>query len=129
MHYANKRHERRYRSVIRGKDYQSRTLAALYLLTFDYRLWYYWRPVFAEQQPIDWKAARTSDPDWDAYYLEQAARDIACHECRNLPLFELADRGSIPLKVLRLIVTALAIARCDPAEARATIVKKRRHAT
>ena len=128
MHYANKRHERRYRSVIRGRDYQSRTLAALYLLTFDYRLWYYWRPVFAEQQPIDWKNDRYSGPEWDALHLEQAARDIACHSSKKLQLFDLADRGSIPLKVLRLIVTALAIARCDPKEARDEIIRNRRRA-
>jgi hypothetical protein len=45
--------------------WQGLTLSAPYLLTFDYRLWFRWRAAF-DEQPVDWRAARYDDPDWDA---------------------------------------------------------------
>ena len=42
MHYANPKHERLYRNVTSGRGYQSRTLAALFLLTAHHKLWKNW---------------------------------------------------------------------------------------
>ncbi|MCL1952751.1 MAG: hypothetical protein FWF60_07990, partial [Oscillospiraceae bacterium] len=109
--------------------YPPRTLAALYLLTYDYRLWYHWHSDFAEQQAIDWQTDRPTGPGWDAYYLAQAARDIAGNGRGKTTLSDLVNRADYPHDVLRLIITALAIARNDPKEVKETVLKKGRFVT
>ena len=112
MHYANPRHSRRYRNIISGKKYSSRTLAALYLLTADRKLWNNWR-LAVNSAGIDWSASQNTDPDWDSYHLEQAALSIARQALHQVTLHDLADPINYPQELLRLIITALWIARND----------------
>ena len=76
MHYASPRHERLYRNIIRNKSYPSRTLASLYLLTVDRKLWRRWCQTVSNQG-IDWTSARRTEVGWDGYFLERAALWIA----------------------------------------------------
>jgi len=128
MHYGNPRHARRYRNIISGKKYSSRTLAALnakaswekcstgafltHLLTADRKLWNHWR-LAVNSAGIDWSAGQNTDPDWDSYHLEQAALSIARQTLHQVTLHDLADPINYPQELLRLIITALWIARND----------------
>ena len=106
MHYASPKHEQLYRNVIRGKDYPSNTLAALYLLTARRQLWKKWcRSV--SNQGIDWTAGKNTDPGWDCYHLERAAESIAGKNSPQVTLLDLLDYTNYPQELIRLIVTAL----------------------
>ncbi|MDR0532234.1 MAG: hypothetical protein LBG83_09275 [Oscillospiraceae bacterium] len=113
MHYANNRHARRYRSAVRGKTYSPRTLAALFLLTADHRLWPRWRAVFAGES-VDWQAARRGEVSWGGYFLECAALSIARCGHPQVTLHDLTDQANYPQETLRIVITALWIARNDP---------------
>jgi len=125
MHYANPRHARRCRNVMRGKQLRSQTLAALYLFTADGKLWNRWRLAVGSQD-IDWDARRPIDPGWNGIALEKAALSITGKGDAQVTLRDLADSASYPKEVMRLIVTALVIARAEPREIQETIIKKRR---
>ena len=111
MHYASPKHERTYRNVIKGHRYPPRTLAALFLLTADRRLWRHWRLAVAGQG-IDWNID-VSHPDygWDAGYFEQAALSLARHGSPQVILYDLADCGAYPTELILLVLNALLLAR------------------
>jgi hypothetical protein len=114
MHYASLKHERLYRNTVRNKGYPARTLAALYLFTANKKLWRCWRQTVTNQG-IEWAASRdVGDPGWEAYYLEQAALSLARTGKTQVTLHDLADQANYPQETLRLVITALWIARNDP---------------
>jgi hypothetical protein len=98
--------------VTRNKSYPPRTQAAIFLLTADQQLWRKWRKAITDAG-VDWLAGRSSDVGWDGGALEEAARSIALCSAVQITLHELADRNSYSLKLLGLILVALAIARND----------------
>ena len=77
-------------------------------------------------QDIDWEARRPIDPGWNGIALEKAALSITGKGDAQVTLRDLADSASYPKEVMRLIVTALVIARAEPREIQETIIKKRR---
>jgi hypothetical protein len=128
MHYASPKHARRCRNVMRGKTYGPPALAALYLFTADSKLWHRWR-LALDSQDIDWSARRPIDPDWDGIALEKAALSIAGQSGEQVTLRDLLDRKDFPQDLLRLVITALAIARNDPKDCKNTILQKGRKTT
>jgi hypothetical protein len=113
MHYASPKHERLFLNVIRGRGYPSSTLAALFLLTSHRKLWKKWQRAVSGQG-IDWAADRNIDPGWNGGALQDAALSIANHNTRQqVPLWKLADSVEYPREQLRLVITALVIARED----------------
>ena len=118
MHFASPKHERTYRNVIKGHRYPPRTLAALFLLTADRRLWRHWRLAVAGQG-IDW-TTDVSHPDygWDVDYLEKAAISLVRYErpqigkaTQAVTLYDLADCGAYPTELILLVLSALLLAR------------------
>ena len=111
MHYASPKHERTYRNAIKGRCYLPRTLAALFLLTADRRLWRHWRRAAAGQR-IDWMIG-VSRPDYgfDVDYLEKAALSFARHDLPQVSLYDLADCCTYPTELIVLVLSALLIAR------------------
>jgi len=125
MHYANPRHARRCRNVMRGKNLRSQTLAALYLFTADGKLWNRWRLALSGQD-IDWDARKPIDPGWNGIALEKAAMTIAGKSMEQITLRDLTDCCNYPKELMRLIVTALVIARAEPREIQDIIIMKKR---
>ncbi len=110
MHYASPKHERLYRNITRGKHYPASTLAALFLLTANRKLWLRWRLAISNHG-IDWTACKNIDPDWDGTALEQAALSLDRRTALQVPLYKLADPVEYPQELLKLVITALWIAR------------------
>ena len=127
MYYANARHARRCRNVMRGKKYGPRNLAALYLFTADHKLWQRWRQS-VNSEGIDWSAGKNIDLGWDGYSLEKAALSIAKHSAVAVTLHDLADCADYPQELLRLVITALWIARNDPKNITEIIIEKEKNA-
>ena len=143
MHYASPKHERLYRNIVRGKSYPSSTLAALYLLTAKRKLWQRWRQG-VNSQGIDWAVSKNLDPGWDGCALERAALSLSKpttqQGVRNAPgehfsraalavtLHDLTDPVEYPQDLLRLVVTAIWIARNDPKATQEIMIKKGRFA-
>jgi len=127
MHYASPKHERLYRNVARGRGYQSHTLAALYLLTARHRLWKNWRKA-VNGKGIEWASGRGIDPGWDGRSLERAALSLSKPTAQQVALHDLADPGEYPQELLRLVITALWIARNDPKATQEIMIKKGRFA-
>ena len=141
MRYASPKHERLYRNITRGKGYPAGTLAALYLLTAQRKLWKSFCKCVSNQG-IEWAASRNIDTGWDGYHLERAALSLskptAQQRVRNAPvehfsqaalavtLHDLTDPAVFPQELLRLVITALWIARSDPRSTKEIIVKKGR---
>ena len=123
MHYASSKHERLYKNITRGKDYPAKTMAVLYLLTAKRKLWKSFRKA-VNNQGIDWAASRNIETGWDGYSLERAALAIAKSTAQQVPLHALTDTAEYPQELLRLVITAIWIARNDPAAIKNIIVKK-----
>ena len=139
MHYASPKHERLYRNITRGKDYPAKTLASLYLLTARRKLWKCFCKTVSNDG-VDWAASRNNDAGWDDYSLERAALSLskptAQQRVRNAPgelfsqtalavtLHDLTDPAMFPQELLRLVVTALWIARNDPKATKEIMIKK-----
>jgi len=128
MRYANPRHERLYRNVARGRGYRSHTLAALFLLTAHRKLWKNWCKA-VDSKGIEWAAGRDSDPGWDGYALQRAALSINKSQARQVTLHQLADPAEYPQELLRLVITALVIAREEPKVIQDTFIRRRRGIT
>ena len=125
MHYASPKHERIYKNVTRGRGYPANTSAALYLLTARPKLWKsFCKSV--NNQGIDFAVSHNIDVGWDGYYLERAAQSIAKSTAQQITLHDLTDRTECPQELLRLIVTALWIARHDPRATRNIMIQKGR---
>ena len=127
MHYASPRHERLYRNITRGKAYPASTMAALYLLTARQKLWKSFCKSVSNQG-IEWAESRNIDSGWDGFNLERAALAIAKASVPQVPLHDLTDLVEYPQELLRLIITAIWIARNDPAAVRTVIVQKGKNA-
>ena len=112
LRYASPHHERTYRGITRNKGYPSTTLAALFLLTSNRKLWRCWHKA-VNDQGINWAAGRNRDPGEHACFLEQAAISIACYGKPQVTLHDLTSSVDYPSESLRLIVRALWIARTD----------------
>jgi hypothetical protein len=111
MHYASPKHERHFRHLKHGGRYPPRTLAAVFLLTADRKLWRNWR-LAVDSRAVDWEAGASGpDPGWAGYTLEKAARSIAHLDSPQVTLHDLADRGSYPTELILLILNALLLAR------------------
>ena len=111
MHYASQKHERTYRNVIKGHRYPPRTLAALFLLTADRRLWRHWRRAVTVQG-IDWNIDIPRPfSGWDADYLEQAALSLVRYKHPQVSMYDLADCGAYPTELILLVLNALLLAR------------------
>jgi len=125
MHYTSPKHERLYRNVACGKGYPANTMAALYLITARPELWRNFRKA-VNGQGIEWAASRSINTGWDGYYLECAAQSIAKATAHQVTLHDLIDRKEYSQELLRLIVTAIWIARSNQKTARRTIPQKGR---
>ena len=123
MHYASPKHERLYKNIIRGKEYPAKTLAALYLLTANRKLWKSFCKA-VNNNGIEWEAGRGIDTGWEGYYLEQAAKSIAGKDNLQVTLHDLLDYKDYPHELFRLVVTALLIARCEPKATREILIRK-----
>jgi len=94
-----------------GKKYSSRNLAALYLFTAHSKLWRHWRLALTNRD-IDWTIdIPRSDPGWDGYYLEQAARSLARRDHPQVTLYDLTDCAAYPTELILLVLGALLLAR------------------
>lgn len=128
MHYASPRHERTYRNITRGKGYPSHTLAALFLLTSQRKLWKsYCKSV--SNAGIDWTAGRSIDTGWDGFTLERTALSIAKSTAPQVTLRDLTCRIDYPQELLRLVITAIWIARNDPKITTEIIIAKGKRIT
>ena len=126
MHYASPKHERLYRNVARGKGYPANTMAAIYLITAKPELWKNFRKAI-NSNGIEWAASLgNTDTGWDGYYLECAAQSIAKATAHQVTLHDLIDRKEYSQELLRLIVTALWIARNNQKTTRRTTTQKGR---
>jgi hypothetical protein len=125
MHYASKKHERLYRNVARGRGYQSRTLAVLYLLTAQRKLWKSFCKTVSNEG-VDWAASRDFGPDWEGYCLERAALSLSKSTAQQVSLHDLTDPVEYPQELLRLVITALWIARNDPKATQEIMIRKGR---
>jgi len=124
MHYyASPRHEKLYRNVTCGKDYPAGTLAALYLLTAKRKLWKCFRKA-VDNQGIEWAAGRGIDVGWDGFNLERAALSLCKPTGMQVSLHDLADPVMFPQELLRLVFTAIWIARNDPHATKEIMIKK-----
>jgi len=113
MHYASPKHERLYRNITRGRDYPASTLASLYLLTARPKLWKNFCKA-VNNQGIEWAASRNTDTGWDGYSLERAALSLSKPTAMQVQLHDLTDPVEYPQELLKLVVTAIWIARNDP---------------
>jgi hypothetical protein len=114
MHFSSPKHERLYRNTVRNKGYPAGNLAVLYLFTANKKLWHCWR-LAVNSQGIEWAASRNvGDPSWEAYFLEQAALSLVRNGKTQVTLHDLVDQINYPQETLRLVITALWIARNDP---------------
>ena len=127
MHYTSPRHERLFRNIVRGKDYPSHTLAALYLLTAKRKLWKKWSRAVTNQGIDLGNCRRNIDTGDDGYQLERVARSLASCSAMQVPLRDLANSTSYPDSTLRLIITALWIARADPQIINEIIQERKEH--
>ena len=128
MHYASPKHERLYHNITRGKNYPASTMAALYLLTARQKLWKSFCKAVSNQG-IEWAASRNIDSGWDGFNLERAALSLSKPTAMQVPLHDLADPVEYPQELLKLIVTAIWIARNDPKDiAQIIILRKGRKA-
>ena len=123
MHYASPKHERLYRNVARGRGYKPHTLAALFLLTAHRKLWRKWCKAI-DNKGLDWTAGNGLDPGWDGDALQAAALSIQKSQAPQVTLHQLADPIEYPQELLRLVITALWIARNDPKATREIMIKK-----
>ena len=128
MHYASPKHERLYRNVTRGRGYRSNTLAALYLLTAKRNLWKNWAKAVSNQG-IEWTAGRGVDSGWEGYSLERAAQAMTMPCAQQITLRDLTSRVDYPQELLRLVITALWIARHDPKASQEILVRKGQKST
>ena len=125
MYYASPKHERLYKNITRDRDYPASTLAALYLLTARRKLWKSWCKCISNQG-IEWEDSRNMDTGWDGYSLERAALSLYKPTAMQVPLHDLTDPIEYPQELLRLVVTAIWIARNDPKVTREIMIKKGR---
>jgi len=125
MRYASPKHERLYRNITRGKDYPAKTLAALYLLTAKRKLWKSFCKGAVNNQGIEWAASRGTDAGWDGYSLERAALSLSKPTAMQVSLHDLTDPAEYPQELLRLVVTAIWIARNDPKDIAQIIILKK----
>jgi len=125
MRYASPKHERLYRNVARGRGYRSHTMAALFLLTAHRKLWKNWCKA-VDSKGIEWAAGRGNDLGWDGDALQLAALSIAKSQARQVTLHDLTDPVEYPLELLRLVITALWIARNDPKATNEIMIRKGR---
>ena len=110
MDYRNEKHRIVFAETIKRMNRKNKALmAALYLLTADYRLWQAAKP-FAEQNEINMNAVRVKDCDENAYSLLCAAKDLYLGT-KHLTVSDLADTELIPPKLFALICNAMAIRR------------------
>ena len=123
MHYASPKHERLYRNVTNGKNYPAKTLASLYLLTARRKLWKSFCKTVSNEG-VDWAASRNIDCGWDGYSLERAALSLSKPTAQQIPLHDLTDPVVFPQELLRLVITALWIARNDPKSIKEIMIKK-----
>ena len=126
MHYTSPKHERLYRNIARGRGYRPHTLAALFLLTAHRKLWKNWCNGAVNNAGIDWSAGRSTDPGWDGDALQAAALSIAKSQVPQVTLHQLADPVEYPQELLRLVITALWIARNGPKSTKEILIKKGR---
>ena len=113
MHYTSPKHERLYRHLVHEKGYHSNTLAALYLLTAHRKLWRRWCQSVSNAG-VDWTTSRNGiETGWDDEALERAARTLSGSTIPQVTLRELANPIEYPLEALRLVITAIWIARSD----------------
>ena len=127
MHYASPKHERLYRNVARGRGYRPHTLAALFLLTAHRKLWNNYRKA-VDSKGVDWAASLGADPGWDGDALQAAALSIQKSQAPQVTLHQLADPAEYPQELLRLVITALWIARNGPKSTKEILIKKGRFA-
>ena len=123
MYYASPKHERLYRNITRGKAYPASTMAALYLLTARHKLWKSFCKTVSNDG-VDWAGSRNIDTGWDGYSLERAALSLSKPTAQQIPLHALTDAAEYPQELLRLVITAIWIARNDPATIKTIIVQK-----
>jgi len=123
MHYASSKHERLYKNITRGKAYPASTMAALYLLTAKRKLWKSFCKAVSNQG-IEWAASRNIDSGWDGYSLERAALSLSKPAAQQVPLHDLTDAVAYPQELLRLVITAIWIARNDPHATREIMIRK-----
>ena len=113
MHYTSPKHKRLYRHLVHEKNYRASTLAALYLLTAHRKLWRRWCQSVSNAG-IEWATSRSGiETGWDGEALERAARSLSGSTIPQVTLRELADPVEYPNDLLRLVVTAIWIARND----------------
>ena len=124
MHYASPKHERLYRNITRGKDYPASTLASLYLLTAKPKLWKSFCKA-VNNQGIEWAGSRNIDTGWDGFNLERAALSLSKPTAMQVPLHDLIDPVEYPQELLRLVITAIWIARNDPKDIAQIIILKK----
>jgi len=125
MRYASPKHERLYRNVARVRGYRSHTLAALFLLTAHRKLWKNWCKA-VDSKGIEWAAGRGNDPGWDGDALQHAALSLSKPTAQQVTLHQLADPVEYPQELLRLVITALWIARNDPKTTQEIMIRKGR---
>ena len=123
MYFASPKHERLYKNITRDKDYPAKTLASLYLITAKRKLWYSFCKA-VNNQGIEWAASRSCDTGWDGFNLERAALSLYKPTAQQMPLHDLADPVEYPQELLRLVITAIWIARNDPKTTREIMIKK-----
>lgn len=109
--FQNNRHKQIFeteRLKLRKPDKKS--LAVLYLLTADNRLWRNTRLSLSQNGKVDLKSVHLGNVSTDSYALWKAVKELQTGE-KELSLCELADGSIISDKAFRLITQAVTVAR------------------
>lgn len=110
MEFKNEKHRELFGEVVRRKDKKDYALmAALYLLTADFRLWNTVKHC-TEKAIIDFDRVRLKGIHPTGYTLYCCAKDLYLGT-KHMSVSDLADTELIPPKVFGLICNAMAIRR------------------
>ena len=110
MRYKNEKHQSEFEDAVRKKDKKDYAImAALYLLTADYRLWNLSKR-HVGKIGINFADIRLKNIHENGYALFCCAKDL-CLGTKHLTVADLADTDLIPPKLFELICNAMAIRR------------------
>ena len=110
MRYKNEKHKNAFEEAVRKKDKKDYAImAALYLLTADYRLWNLSKRHVGKIS-INFADIRLKNIHANGYALFCCAKDL-CLGTKHLTVADLADTDLIPPKLFELICNAMAIRR------------------
>ena len=110
MNYRSKKHKEVFIEVVSKMDKKNYALiAALYLLTADFKLWQVMKH-HTQKNEIDFEDVKLGNIQESGYTLYCSAKDLY-HGTKHLSISDLADTDLISSKIFAVICNAMAIRR------------------